>query len=258
MTSNRKKNKIKIIPKLILLTVLILCYFSVKSFLKYTKGKELLEKNYIVLQKLEQVNIADVEKKITQNHKLNHAKSDINLTKTSNKIYFEKSVFMGDSITEGLDFYNIVNKSSVLAKKGQNVVTAKEEVSKLSSINPKRIFILYGMNDLSLFENPDDFKNNYIKLIEDIKQTFPSAEIYLQSLTPVQAKVQNKNENFSQSRIDKFVEKVIEVSKEENVHYIDIRSVARGIEDVYEPDGMHFTMKFYGLWLDYLRSQLEN
>ena len=165
---------------------------------------------------------------------------------------------MGDSITEGLDFYNIVNKSSILAKKGVDVVKANDEVSTLLSINPKRVFILYGMNDLKRFENPDDFKNNYIKLIQDIKKTVPSVEIYLQSLIPVHAKVQQTNKSYSPDRIDKFVEKVVEVARQENVNYIDITSVVKNREDLYQPDGIHFTVDFYDLWLGYLRGQIEN
>jgi lysophospholipase L1-like esterase len=255
MNRKHKKNKLSIIIGLI---ILISCCFFLKSFLKSNQEKRIIKNNYIVLQKLEDIDVATVEKKITEKNKLNDKKGGDNSTETSNKIYFEESVFMGDSITEALDFYDIVNKSSVLAKKGLDVVQAKESVSTLSSINPQRVFILYGMNDLKKFENPVDFKDNYIKLINDIKQTVPSAEIYLQSLTPVQAKVQQRDHSFSQDRIDKFVEQVIEVAKQDDVHYIDIQSIVKDREDLYEPDGMHFTFKFYGLWLNYLRSQLEN
>ena len=255
MNSNRNKKRPTIIIGLI---ILIPCSFLLKSFLSSNQEKRIIENNYIVLQKLEDVDVGTVETKINRNHKLNDEKYGDNSTKTSNKIYFEESVFMGDSITEGLDFYDIVNKSSVLARKGEDVVQAKGSVSTLSSINPQRVFILYGMNDLERFENPDDFKDNYIKLIQDIKQTVPSAEIYIQSLTPVQAKVQQKNQSYSQDRIDKFVEKVVEVARQENVQYVDIKSIVKGREDLYEPDGMHFTVPFYGLWLDYLRNQFKS
>lgn len=255
MGNKRKKKKLKHIIGLI---ILIPCCFFLKSFLSYKQEKRIIQNNYIVLQKLENVDVANVEKKITEKHKLKDEKGGDNSNKISNKIYFEQSVFMGDSIAEALDFYDIVNKSSVLAKKGEDVVLAKEVVSTLSSINPQRVFILYGMNDLKKFKSPDDFKDNYIKLIQAIKQAVPDVEIYLQSLTPVQAKVQQRDNSFSQDRMDKFIEKVVEAAKHENVHYIDLRSIVKDREDLYEPDGMHFTMEFYGLWLNYLRSQLEN
>ncbi|MBU3143734.1 GDSL-type esterase/lipase family protein [Clostridium sp. CF012] len=255
MSSNGKKTKLSILIGLI---ILIPCCFFLRSFLKNKQEKKTIEANYIILQKLESVDVATVEKRILENHKLTDEKGGDNLNDISNKLYFEGSVFMGDSITEGLDFYNIVNKSSVLAKKGVNLVQAKQAVSTLLSINPQRVFILYGMNDLKSFESPNAFKDNYTKLIQAIKQKVPSVEIYLQSITPVEAKVQQTDKSLSQDRIDKFEEKIIEVARQENVHYIDIRSIAKDRDDLYEPDGMHFTVTFYGLWLDYLRNQLDD
>lgn len=254
MSKRRKKKKLKIVIGII---ILIPCCFVIRSFLNYEREKTIIKNNFIFLQKLEKPNI-NTAKNIAEKHKLNDEKGNYNQDVTSNKIYFEESVFMGDSITEGLDFYNIVNKSSILAKKGQGVVQAKESVSILSSINPQRIFVLYGMNDLKSSENSDDFKSNYTKLVEDIKQTVPSAEIYLQSLTPVQAKVQQKNNCFSQDRLDKFTQTIIDVAREENVHYIDIRPVLKDREDLFEQDGIHFKADFYGLWLNALKSQLKS
>lgn len=255
MNNKLKKRKLKIIIGII---ILIPCCFLVKSLINSNEEKRIIKNNYISLEKLGNVNIATVEEKINKKHKLNDEKSGDNSKEISNKMYFEESVFMGDSITEGLDFYDIVNKSSVLAKKGQGLVQAKESVSILSNINPERIFLLYGMNDLQSSKNSDDFKSNYIKLVKDIKQTVPSAEIYLQSLTPVQAKVQQKNNSFSQDRLDKFTQAIIEVAREENVHFIDIRPMLKGKEDLFEQDGIHFKVDFYGLWLDDLKSQLKS
>ena len=53
--------------------------------------------------------------------------------------------------------------------------------------------------------------------------------------------MQQKNNSFSQDRIDKFIEEVIEVASQEDVHYMDITSVVVDRADLYEPDGMHFT-----------------
>ena len=254
MNNKRKKRKLNIIIGII---ITIPCCFSLKALINHNQEKKQIENNYISLENLGDVNVATVEEKINKKHELNDEKGGDNYKEISNKIYFEGSVFMGDSITEGLDFYDIVNKSSVLAKKGQGLVQAKESVSILSNINPQRIFILYGMNDLKSFENSDVFKYNYIKLVKDIKQTVPSAEIYLQSLPPVQAKIQQKNNGFSQDRLNKFTQVIIEVARKENVHYIDINSILKDRQDLYEQDGIHFKVDFYGLWLENLRYQLK-
>ncbi|MBU3160292.1 hypothetical protein KPL37_11090 [Clostridium frigoris] len=254
MNNKSKKRKLNII---IVIIILIPCCFLLKSSINNNEERKIIKNNYISLENLGDVNIATVEEKINKKHKLNDEKDGDNSKEISNKIYFEQSVFMGDSITEGLDFYDIVNKSSVIAKKGQGLVQAKESVSVLANINPQRVFVLYGMNDLKSSENSDDFKSNYIKLVKDIKQTVPSAEIYLQSLTPVQAKVQQENNSFSQDRLDEFTQAIIEVARKESVNYIDIRPMLENREDLFEQDGIHFKADFYGLWLDDLKTQLK-
>ena len=254
MKNKSKKRKLKIIIGII---ILIPCCFLLKSLINNNEERKIIKNNYISLENLGDVNITTVEEKINKKHKLNDEKYGDNSKEISNKIYFEEAVFMGDSITEGLDFYDIVNKSSVIAKKGQGLVQARESVSILSNINPQKIFVLYGMNDLKSSENSDDFKSNYTKLVKDIKKTVPSAEIYLQSLTPVQAKVQQENNSFSQDRLDKFTQAIIEVAREENVNYIDIRPMLKDREDLFEQDGIHFKADFYGVWLDDLKTQLK-
>ncbi len=254
MNSSSNKTKLSILIGLILL---VPCCFFLKSFSDYKQEKKIIDNNFIILQKLESIDISTVENIIAEKQNLRDEKGGDNSNKKSNKLYFEDSVFMGDSITEGLDFYNIVSKSSVLARKGVTLVQAQDSINIISNINPQKVFILYGMNDLKSLENSNDFKDNYIKLIQAIKQNIPSAEIYLQSITPVQATVQQSDPSFSQERLDDFVGKIVDVAREENVHYIDIRPIVKDRGDLYEPDGIHFTIAFYGLWLDYLRDQLE-
>lgn len=245
--AKKRKKKLKFIIIFIMLLVFTQC-FSIKQILKAKQEKETLKNNRVVLEGLEKVEVVDIEKNTPKEAKV---------STESNKVYFENSVFMGDSQTEPLEVYNILNKSSVLAKKGQDVIKAKNTVSVLAEVKPKRIFLLYGMNDLDLFNNASDFKKNYIKFIEEIKKNMPSSEIYIQSIMPVQPKAQERNKNYSQDRVDKFSQVVKEVAEEEKVNYIDITPIVKDRDDLYEQDGMHFNIKFYNLWLEYLRKQLE-
>lgn len=287
---NRKKNKRKILSSMVKITiaciVLVSC-FEVKAILKAKREDDNIQENYIVLQNLEKENIASVEEKIKEKQvnnsyddevrdysdedeeyenkneyedsdKDNDNKDEKEKDNKSNRLYFDDSVFMGDSLTEPLDYYNVLNKSSVLAKKGQDVVKAKEAASKLADIKPKRVFLLYGVNDLDLFKDSKEFKDKYTDLVEKIKEEVPDAKIYIQSLTPIQDKAQEKNENYSQDRIDDFGEKVKEVANEQNVKYINIKDVLENRDDLYEPDGIHFKKSFYNVWLDYLKDKLEN
>lgn len=276
-TKKNKRKVLRIIVKFGIVCIILVSCFEVKAILKAKREDDNIKENYIVLQNLEKGSITSVEEKIKEKQvdnsyddevrdytneddeyeKKSNNKDEKEKDSKSNRVYFEDSVFMGDSITEPLDFYNILNKSSVLAKKGQNVIKAKEAAAKLANIKPKRIFILYGANDLELFSNPEDFKKRYTALVEEIKKQSQNTEIYVQSVTPIQQKVQNRNRKFSQERVEEFREKVREIANEQSVHYIDITSIISDRDDLYEPDGIHFKIGFYKLWLDYLKNNLE-
>lgn len=269
MESNVDKKRLQIS---IVLFFLVISTVGVKLYnmnLERTKALAIaqeIKENRDFLKGLEETNVAEVEKKLDEKNKKEEVKSEGKKpSKTdkpkdtkSNRLYFEDSVFMGDSLTEPLDFYDILNKSSVLAKKGQSVIDAKVASSKLSDLNPKKVFILYGLNDLDMFPNISDFKKNYGLLVDSVKKNAPNADIYVQSVMPVQKKVQDKNKNYSDERITKFTEAVQEVAKEKDVHFINIKPVVKDKEYLFEPDGMHFTAKFYSFWLDYIKEYLEN
>lgn len=271
MENNIGKRRLKI---LIVLSFLAISVIGIKLYNMDIDKKKVLEiekeikENREFLKALEETNVAEVEKKLDEKYKKDESKSEDkkpnkpdtpkNTTTKSNRLYFEDSVFMGDSLTEPLDFYDILNKSSVLAKKGQSVLDAKIAANKLSGLNPKKVFLLYGLNDLEMFPNIADFKKNYGELVDAVKQNAANAEVYAQSVMPVQKKVQDKNKSYSDERIAKFTEAVQQVAKEKDIHYIDIKPVIKDKEYLFEPDGMHFTAKFYDFWLDYLKDYLEN
>jgi hypothetical protein len=233
--------------------------------LKGKKDEATINTNREILKKMEVADVIKVEEEIRKKQEQvqgGTAKDSFKVTtkvdSRSNKEYFENDVFIGDSITEELEFYNALNKSSVLSKKGNCVLNGKSLVSSLQNIKPKRIFLLYGLNDLDMFQDVSDFKRNYISLIETIKQKLPNSKIFIQSSLPVQEKAVQENKNYSQDRMMKFVQAEEELAKEEGVIYIDIRPVVKGNESLYEQDGAHFKPKFCELWLNFIKSYLEN
>lgn len=249
------KKKVKVIIILIVIFIGSILILSLSSILNVEKEKKTIEYNCEILKKMERADVMEVAEQI---RKKQEPVQYLNVNAKSNKEYFENDVFIGDSITEELQFYDILNKSSVLAKKGDTVIKGKDSVSSLEDVKPKRIFILYGLNDLQLFQNVSDFKKNYINLIKVIKEKAPNSEIYIQSSMPVQERIQQKYENFSQDRMDGFVEIEKAVAKEEGINYIDIRPVIKGKDELYEQDGMHFKARFCELWLEFIKNNLEN
>ena len=137
------------------------------------QSKSQSRKDYLV--KLENKSLADLQDKIDtyQNDILNKKndnienqsleKMDINYSK-----YYENTIFMGDSITEALSEFGILDSYNVIANKGDTVVNALQNMDKLQGINPKNLVLLYGMNDVIAFdsnsseESSNEFKEKYI------------------------------------------------------------------------------------------------
>lgn len=96
----------------------------------------------------------------------------VNNSNISNKDFFSKAVFLGDSITEGMSFYEVLDQSHVVAKKGLTVFKAEKYINDITNLAPKNIFILLGNNDL--FEETltsKQFINEYNKLVGTLKTT---------------------------------------------------------------------------------------
>lgn len=171
----------------------------------------------------------------------------------SYKNTFRQDVFMGDSITEGLSFYEFLDESNVCAKIGININNAGIEVDEASKINPKNIFLLFGVNDMDETMTSQYYSTLYANLIHQIKFNLPEANIYVQSILPVLPIVEEKRPYISNGRIEEFNSALKEMTAQESVNFINIEAVLNeDNRDLYEGDGIHFKSDFYPLWLNYV------
>ena len=100
---------------------------------------------------------------------------------------FKNSVFMGDSLTEGFVFNEILPKESVIAGAGTTAGFIYEDLGTLVEKKPDDVFIMLGSIDILMpVEDPKElFRNDLTKLINKIKEDLPDCKIYLQSIPPV-------------------------------------------------------------------------
>lgn len=205
------------------------------------------------LEQLESKDVYQVENKIKESTKV-VTKNNVKTKKVDLKKYYENTVFMGDSLTEYMSEAEILPKYNVYGKKGKTVLGTKDDVEKIKNVKPERVIMLFGMNDVSSFQNAEDFKKAYLKLIDQVKLS-KQTKIYIESPTPVQAKAENTEEGMNNEKITKFKQAVKEVAEESHVNYVDITGLVK--DNYYEPDGVHFKYDFYSVWLNYLKDIIE-
>lgn len=230
--------------------ILVPSNLTSKLFIKSQSTKTIMNNNVSTTQgvkdikKLEQKNVLNIEEKINQIRKKEPDESSF-------KSIFSNSVIMGDSISESLAEYDILEKSSVVAYKGRNTESALGDVKTTINLQPQKVFMTYGMNDLLLFNgNAKTFVEHYEKLINAVKKGLPNSQIYVCSVLPVQQIAINENSAFK--NYPKFNIALEDMCKNLGITYIKTDDLLDGHSEYYEPDGIHMKMNFYPSWLNRL------
>lgn len=254
--------------KILTILTLTMSFYIIFSFIigmlsGVFKSKTPSQKDFLV--QLENKSLDDLQDKIDtyQNNILNanndsSENEDINYAK-----YYENTIFMGDSITEALSEFGILDSYNVIANKGDTVIKASQNIDKLQGINPKNLVLLYGMNDVIAFdsnsseESSNAFKEKYIELINSIKAVLPKTNIYLISPLPVMNNAVNTNYRLTNENLNEFRLKVAEVSTATGSTYIDLASVITEKDYLHEQDGIHYKYDFYTIWLDLLKNYIQ-
>lgn len=204
------------------------------------------------------------------------------LTDISVNDFFSKSVFIGNSTSEGLTtYFNSKGKgflggplvaakvsytfnsdksklNGYMLKYKDEQLQAKELVKKTGS---KRAFIMMGTNDL-MGAKASAVAEKYYKYIEGIQEANPGVAIYIQSTTPRRG---TKNvDSLSNDKINELNNLMMEYANSHNgVFYIDISTPLMdeegNMKQSYSSDGyVHLNMEGYSVWVnrvvDYVRA----
>lgn len=171
---------------------------------------------------------------------------------------FGGDVFLGDSITKGLSTFKYLNDANVCAVIGIPTKKVISQVDKAVKLNPKRVFILCGVNDLGGSYNKVQFKKDYTNLIKTVKTKLPDSKIYVQSILPVLPKLESQKLYIKNTYINAYNEVIRSIAKEEAVTYLNTAAVVKEKgQSVYASDGLHYKSSFYPIWLNYLKNNVK-
>lgn len=183
--------------------------------------------------------------------------------------YFQDSVFIGDSRTEGFQLFSGPQNATYYTSNGlkvdtiftrQVVKTANgEKITILEALRQKpfkKVYIMLGVNELG-WAYSDLFIKKYAEVIAEIKNIEPEAQIYVQSLLPVSEERSQSDEIYNSTNIGKYNALIRQMAAENSLYYLDVaQSVADDEGNLYSDassDGIHLNKKYCDLWLDYLK-----
>ena len=122
----------------------------------------------------------------------------------------------------------------------------------------KDIYAFFGMNDLEMGINGEEFAKNYSELIDKLKEKLPNSNIYINSILPISEEVQKKIEPLlAINRIDEFNKAVIKMAKDKNVNYINIAPLLEENKIYMSQMANILNIIFYELWLDYIKNNVK-
>lgn len=250
---------------ILILSSIVLMFTGIRAVFfssKMLNDMKLTNKVIESLKSDEERNIDEIKREIEIEEK---KYNDINLQEDSDINFFQffkDTIFLGDSITEGLIDYEFVNEYNVIADKGDNTKDAINKIEKIKQINPNNVVLFYGMNDVIEFDNLNEnltenkFRETYMSLINSIKSELPNIKIYVISPTNVTDDALKTNYRLTNENISEFRTIIQEVCNESGVTYVDVNSKISNRIDIYEGDGIHFKYEFYSIWLETLKKSI--
>ncbi len=183
--------------------------------------------------------------------------------------YFSDAVFVGDSITTGIDLYSSLTNASVVASTGINLETfltatpvrnkAGDKVTipdAVKELKAKKIYLMLGTNGLD-WMTVDQMIEQYQKIFDKLKKDNPKAIFYIQSIPPITREKEKKADQMSVKKIREFNDRLLKLAEKNKAYYVDVFS-ALVSEDGYlsseiSTDGVHFDSSVYTTWIEYVR-----
>lgn len=184
--------------------------------------------------------------------------------------YFDDALFIGDSRTEGFMLYSSISNIRAYSSKGLSIsriytdaiVTMEDGrvVTVMEALQEQqfnKIYIMFGVNELG-WPSDEIFRDQYSKLVQDIKLLQPDATIYIQNILPISAERSASDPIYNNDNVRRFNALIEEVAKEQNVIYLDVSSALAdetgALPAGASVDGIHCNGEFCDKWLMYLKN----
>ena len=188
--------------------------------------------------------------------------------------YIDETLFLGDSNTArmyrmfdycsydnaigsvGMSAKSLATFACVQLSTGSGYITMPQAVAKLQ---PRRVILTFGTNDLNPSYKTADFIKNYQTGIEAVVTAYPSADIIVNAIPPIGQ--QHSNQSLTQTQVDEFNKALVEMCKEKGWKFLNS---AEALKDgttgyakagyVETSDGIHLTRTAMDALFNYIRT----
>ena len=173
-------------------------------------------------------------------------------------------VMLGNSLTDGGEFNELLNNRHVKNRGivGDIVQGLIDRIDPIIKGQPKKLFIMTGVNDISHDVSADSIARAMEKLIVMVKQGSPRTKIYLQSLLPFNNDVREWKLLKGRDHVVVEANALLEqVARRQGVTWINLYPLfvddqGRLRADLTN-DGLHLMGKGYLIWRDAIKPYIK-
>lgn len=173
-------------------------------------------------------------------------------------------VFLGNSITHYGEWSEIFNNKHIKNRGISGDITegVYDRLDPIIKGQPKKIFLLIGVNNLSRNYSVDSVLNGIEKIADKITQQSPRTKLYIQSVFPVNNTYTNSPKHADKGplviELNKGIKKMCE---EKGLTFVDVYpflkcSDSENLDPKYTRDGLHLSGDGYMVWKDVLEKYL--
>lgn len=141
---------------------------------------------------------------------------------------------------------------------GDNTLGVLARLDEAVSMDPSKVFLFIGTNDLGSRAWPVNFVyDNYLRIIERFKQESPKTKLYVVSLPINEDVITSERFKGKSVYLKQFNERLGDLAKEKDIVFIDFFNQILGKNGVlkaqYTTDGIHLTPQGYEVMAEYFR-----
>lgn len=191
-------------------------------------------------------------------------------TVTVEPSYFDDALFIGDSRTVGIQLYGVLTGADFFCNTGMSIYSLRKaniEIDGVGKIGISdllktktygKVYVMLGINEISYSFNGTVKK--YKALLDEIRETQPNADIYIQANLHVTKERSDKDQYVNNPNLDKFNNAIAQFADNKTIFYIDPNEYfddAEGnLSTEYCSDASHIRTKYYKEWSKWICTQV--
>ena len=173
-------------------------------------------------------------------------------------------IFLGNSITDGSEWSELLQNPRA-KNRGISGDTSEGVLFRLyqvTRVQPAKVFLLIGINDLAKNISPDTIYANIYKIVSTIRTKSPNTKVYVQSILPVNNTFKSFSGHTSRTpQVKDLNQRLEKICPKLGATYVDLFSELKNPNDdllnpMYTNDGLHLLGEGYKAWLGVIQKYL--